>query len=142
MQRTDGDGRYTGEFCRVHRTANKIFALKSSILDEVRYFEEWYAMNKARNLREFLSILRMNVIPMFNLAYADVDGNIFYLWNGMVPKRLDDGTDYRLDVPGDTGKYVWKGLHKLEELPQLLNPGGGYVQNCNDPPWYTSLRNH
>jgi acyl-homoserine-lactone acylase len=35
---------------------------------------------------------------------------------------------------------VWKEFHPLEELPQLLNPAGGYVQNCNDPPWFTSLR--
>lgn len=124
----------------VHQTNDKAFAIKSSILEEVRFFEQWYAMSKARNWQEFRAALKMNVLPMFNLTYADVEGNTFYLWNGMLPQRVDDGLDYRLDVPGETGKYVWTKLHPLEDLPQLLNPKGGYLQNCNSAPWWTSLR--
>ncbi len=125
----------------IHQTVDRVFAIKSSIYDEVRFFEEWYEMGKARNWPQFQAALKKNVLPMFNLTYADVDGNVFYLWNGMFPRRVDDGTDYRLDVPGETAKYVWRDLHATGELPQLLNPSGGYVQNCNDPPWWTSLRN-
>ncbi len=125
----------------IHRAGNKIFALKSAALQEYRYYEEWYELSKAKNLKEFQETLKMNAIPMFNLTYADVDGNVLYLWNGTVPKRIDDGTDYRLDVPGDTSKYVWQDYHGMSQLPQLLNPSGGYVQNCNDAPWWTSLRN-
>ncbi|HQR33082.1 MAG TPA: penicillin acylase family protein, partial [Blastocatellia bacterium] len=124
----------------VHQTSGKAFAIKNSILEEVRFFEQWYAMGKARNWQEFRAALKMNLLPMFNLTYADVDGNTFYLWCGMMPQRVDDGTDYRLDVPGDTGKYVWTKLHPMETLPQLLNPKGGYLQNCNSAPWWTSLR--
>lgn len=124
----------------VHTTPDKAFALRSSILNEFRYYEQWYEMSKSKGLAEFTAALRLNRIPMFNIVYADVDGNILYVWNGMVPKRLDDGIDYREEIPGSTDKYVWKELHRLEELPQLLNPPGGYVQNCNDAPWYTSLR--
>jgi acyl-homoserine-lactone acylase len=124
----------------IHQTSDKAFAIKSPILEEVRFFEQWYAMSKARNWQEFRAALKMNLLPMFNLTYADVDGNTFYLWNGMMPQRVDDGTDYRLDVPGETSKYVWTKLHLLEELPQLLNPKGGYLQNCNSAPWWTSLR--
>ncbi len=124
----------------IHQTSDKAFAIKSSILGEVRFFEQWYAMGKARNWSEFKAALKMNVLPMFNLTYADVEGNTFYLWCGMMPQRLDDGMDYRLDVPGDTGKYVWTTLHPVSELPQLLNPKGGYLQNCNSAPWWTSLR--
>jgi acyl-homoserine-lactone acylase len=124
----------------IHVTADKAFAIKSAILDEFRYYEEWYALSKSKNLQEFVSNLKLNRIPMFNIAYADADGNIAYWWNGMVPKRLDDGTDYRKDLPVETSKHVWTRLHSLEELPQLINPPGGYVQNCNDAPWWTSLR--
>lgn len=124
----------------VHQTLDKAFALKSPLLDEFRYYQEWYALSKSKNLGEFTANLKSNNIPMFNIAYADVDGNIAYWWNGTVPKRLDDGMDYSAEVPGDTSKYVWKELHPLAELPQLINPKGGYVQNCNDPPWWTSLR--
>ena len=125
----------------VHRTRDKAFAIKSSILDEVRFYEGWYEMTKANSYAEYYATLKKNLVPMFNIGYADAAGNILYLWNGRLPKRLDDGMDYRLDVPGETSKYVWSGLHPTEDLPQLFNPTGGYVQNCNDAPWWTSLRN-
>jgi acyl-homoserine-lactone acylase len=124
----------------IHQTNDKAFAIKSPILEEVRFFEQWYAMGKARNWQEFRAALKMNLLPMFNLTYADVEGNTFYLWCGMMPQRVDDGTDYRLDAPGETSKYVWTKLHTMKELPQLLNPKGGYLQNCNSAPWWTSLR--
>ncbi len=125
----------------IHRTRDRAFAIKSSVLDEWRFYEGWYEMTKATSYAEYYATLKKNLAPMFNIGYADVDGNIFYLWNGRLPKRVDDGMDYRLDVPAETGKYVWTRLHRTEELPQLLNPSGGYVQNCNDAPWWTSLRN-
>jgi acyl-homoserine-lactone acylase len=43
-------------------------------------------------------------------------------------------------VPGDTGRLFWKGIHRARDLPWLLNPKGGYIQNANNPPWWTSLR--
>jgi acyl-homoserine-lactone acylase len=78
--------------------------------------------------------------PESNFTYADADGNILYLWNSRIPKRVQDGTDYSLDVPGGTKKYVWEALHPTRDLPRLLNPPGGYIQNANNPPWYVSLR--
>ena len=123
----------------VHRTVDKVFALKSAILNEFRYYQQWYAMSKAKSLEEFTSILKENHIPMFNIAYADADGNIMYVWNGTVPKRAE-GIDYRAEVPAETGRYVWRDLLGFDELPKLINPAGGYVQNCNDAPWWTSLR--
>lgn len=125
----------------LHRTPERVFALKSAITGEFRAHEGgWYDLSKATNWNAFHALLKRERLPMFNLGYADVDGNIFYLWNGLLPRRVDDGTDYRLDVPGDTGKYVWSGFHGVDDLPQLLNPRGGYLQNCNDAPWWTSLR--
>ena len=125
----------------IHRTADKAFAVKSTMLDAYRYYEGFYVLSKSKNLREFLAGMRLNYVPTSNFTYADAEGNILYVWNGRVPKRIDDGTDYRLDVPGETGKYVWQGLHQFDDLPRLLNPSGGYTQNCNNPPWYASLRN-
>ncbi|MFC1574879.1 penicillin acylase family protein [Gemmatimonadota bacterium] len=34
---------------------------------------------------------------------------------------------------------MWTELYSFDELPQLLNPRGGYLQNCNDSPHYTNL---
>ena len=35
---------------------------------------------------------------------------------------------------------LWSRLHPIEELPQLLNPPGGYIQNANNPPQFVSLK--
>ena len=82
-----------------------------------------------------------NMVPTSNFTYADSAGNIMYLWNARIAERPDDGTDYGLDVPAGDGRYVWKRMIKPARLPRLLNPVGGYIQNCNNGPWYTSLKN-
>src|SRR5688500_16896985 len=124
----------------VHRTAQRAFAVRSMRLDSPRYYEGFYHASKARSLREFKRAMSQALVPTSNFTYADADGNILYLWNARLPKRPDAAADYSLDVPGDTAKMFWQGLHALADLPQLLNPPGGYVQNVNNPPWFPSLR--
>lgn len=124
----------------IYRNANMAFAVRSSMLESFRLFEGFYLLSRTRSLREWLDVIRMNLLPTSNYTYADAAGNILYLWNGRVPKRLDDGTSYELDVPAETSRYLWTGLHPVSELPRLLNPPGGYIQNCNNPPWFVSLR--
>ncbi len=125
----------------LYRTADKVFAVTSTQIDAFQYYEGFYTLSKARNLKQWLSVMKRNMVPTSNFTYADVDGNILYVWNARVAKRPDDGTDYSLDIPAETGRYVWRKLMKFSEFPRLLNPSGGYIQNCNNPPWYTSLRN-
>ena len=125
----------------IYRTKNRAFALRSAQLESFRHFEGFYRLSKTRNLREWLAVMKLGLLNYSNFTYADRDGNILYQWNAHIPKRLDDGTSFELDVPGDTGKYLWQGLHPFSDFPRLLNPSGGYIQNCNNPPWYTSLRN-
>lgn len=124
----------------IYRTKQRAFAYRSTMLEAYRYFEGFYRLSKARNLREWLAAMKLNLVPYSNFTYADAAGNILYLWNARLPKRIDDGTDYALDVPAETGKYVWQDYHPITDFPQLLNPRGGYIQNCNNPPWFTSLR--
>jgi acyl-homoserine-lactone acylase len=124
----------------VHRTAERAFAVASSRRDAWRYFEGFWRLSRARHLAEFLRVMRMGLIPQSNFTYADEKGNVLYLWNARLPRRVEDGTSYELDVPASTAKYVWRRMHPVAELPQLLNPRGGYVQNANNSPWYTSAR--
>ena len=124
----------------VHRTPQRAFAVRSTLLDAARYYEGFYLLSKTRNLRGFLASMKQNLVPTSNFAYADADGNVAYLWNARVPERREDGTDYKLDVPARDGRYVWKRVLKASRLPRLVNPAGGYIQNCNNPPWFTSLR--
>jgi acyl-homoserine-lactone acylase len=124
----------------IYRNATMAFAVRSSMLESFGLFEGFYRLSKTRNLREWVDVINLNLLPTSNYTYADAAGNILYLWNGRVPKRLDDGTNYSLDVNGENRKHLWYGLHPAVDLPRLLNPAGGYVQNCNNPPWFVSLR--
>ena len=38
-------------------------------------------------------------------------------------------------IPGDSSANLWSNVHAFEELPQVSDPPGGYVQNSNSPPW-------
>ena len=42
-------------------------------------------------------------------------------------------------MPGESRRYFWRGFHRVRDLPRLLNPAGGAVQNANNSPWWTSL---
>ncbi|MGE0453116.1 MAG: penicillin acylase family protein [Vicinamibacteria bacterium] len=121
----------------VHRTRERAFAVKSAALDAWGYFEGFHRLSHARDLAEFLDVLSRRLIPSSNFTYADAAGNVLYLWNARLPRRPDDGTDYALDVAADR-RHVWTKLHRTRELPRLLNPRGGAVQNANNPPWYAS----
>ena len=102
--------------------------------------EGFFELLDARSLADFRRTLGRRLAVTSNYTYADVDGNILYAWNARLPRRPDSEVDYTVDVPGDTGRLFWDGIHRATDLPWLVNPRGGYVQNANNPPWWTSLR--
>lgn len=118
---------------------NKALAWKSANFDEYRFVEQWNLMGKAKSLQEFRNVLDMQAIPMFNICYADREGNVFYLFNGRFPDR-PKGYPWDAVVPGNTSATEWSRLLPQSRLPSLINPPGGYVQNCNSAPWYTNLK--
>jgi acyl-homoserine-lactone acylase len=120
----------------IHRNRTRVFAVRSTRLG-VRYFEGFYLASRARSLREWLAAMRQNLVPTSNFTYADADGNVLYLWNGRVPVRRND-VNYGLDVDARGSRDLWKKLHPLDELPSLLNPKSGYIQNANNPPEFVA----
>ncbi len=122
----------------VYRTNTHAYALKSVAYDEFRFYEQWLHLAQCTTYDEFRSVLDVRAIPMFNIAYADREGNIYYLWNGSIPdiphKKM--GAE---PVAASSSADIWTRVHPIAELPQLLNPKGGYVQNCNSPPYFTNL---
>ncbi|MBI3652381.1 MAG: penicillin acylase family protein [Acidobacteria bacterium] len=112
-------------------------ALKMARLEEGGMIDEWYAMGKARDVAEFKKVMSRDAIPMFNAAAADSKGNIFYVYNGAVPRRSTK-FDWTKPVDGSNPETEWQGYHAFEELPQLTNPPTNYVQNCNQTPFTTT----
>jgi acyl-homoserine-lactone acylase len=121
------------------RVGNKAYAFKSANLEECRFVEQWHLMGRCCTLDEFRKVLDMQAIPMFNICYADHEGNVFYLFNGRFPAR-PAGYDWSGIVPGNTSATEWNHILPENRLPHLVNPPGGYVQNCNSAPWYTNLQ--
>ncbi len=94
-------------------------------------------MMRAKNIGEFREAMAMLELPLFNTVYADVHGNIYYAYNGIIPKR-DPAFDWTKPVDGSDPRTEWKGIHPFSDLPQVLNPASGYVQNCNSTPFTTT----
>ena len=117
--------------------SGKKFAIRFQGMDDTRVVEQWYKMNKAQNFDEWKSAMSMMAIPSFNTGYADKDGNIFYVYNAKFPKR-EPGYDWSELIPGNTKETLWKGHVAFEELPQVLNPKSGFIQNCNSSPFETT----
>ena len=115
-------------------------AIRIAGLENAHMTEQWWEMSKATNLEEFESALQKMQMPMFNAVYADKDGNILYFFGGNIPKRAEgDWSFWQRPVPGDDSKYLWTKTHSYEELPKVLNPPSGWVQNANDPPWTSTF---
>jgi acyl-homoserine lactone acylase PvdQ len=99
-------------------------------------FEQRWAMAKARNLREFQAALAQRALTGSNTIYADRAGNIYYLHGNAIPRRSLK-IDISKPLDGSDPETEWRGLHELAELPQVLNPKSGYLQNCNSTPFLT-----
>ena len=116
------------------------FSVRTGSLFKVRGLEQWWKMNKASSFKEFYSILEMNEIPGYNIGYADKDDNIFYISNGLIPKRNNKykWTDV---LPGNNSETLWTEYYKTSELPQVINPKSGYIYNANHSPFRSTSLN-
>jgi penicillin amidase len=96
------------------------------------------ALARAKDWSEFRAAMDRYKVPSENLVYADTKGNIGWQVGGLTPIR--DGFTGLLPVPGDEGRYEWKGYRKSTELPFEFNPARHYIATANHnilPPGYT-----
>jgi acyl-homoserine-lactone acylase len=115
-------------------------AMRVAGLDRPRMLEQWFLMGKAANFAEFKAALSMVSVPMWNANYADDQGHILLVCNGVIPRRpKGDWTYWSKPVPGDTSSTLWTSYLNFEELPQSEDPKSGFHQNANEQPWFTTI---
>lgn len=152
LQVRQADGRMRQEEVHIHRSLHgpvvaqqhgKPIAVRVVGVDQIQtpgIFEQYWAMGLARNLGEFEAALRRQQNPMFTVIYADAEGNILHLFGGLVPRRKGGNwQDWAGTLPGDDSSLLWTQAHAYDELPRVLNPASGWLQNANNPPWFTTL---
>jgi acyl-homoserine-lactone acylase len=96
--------------------------------------EQSFLRTKADDFASYMKVMQLKANSSNNTIYADDKGTIAYLHPQFVPLR-DDRFDYTHPVDGSNPATDWKGLTPLDKLPQVVNPGIGWVKNSNDWPW-------
>jgi acyl-homoserine-lactone acylase len=111
-------------------------AMRVAAIDRPRLFEQFWRMGLAHNLDEWQTAMRMQQLPLFNTAYADRDGHIAYVYNATLP--VHPSGDYRFwqsVVPGDRSDLIATDIVPYDQIPKVIDPPTGWVQNSNDMPW-------
>ena len=149
LQVKQSDGSLRTETLTVKRSAHgpvvaerdgRALAVRTVIQDPPEAFRAWWRMGQARDLDGFEDALDELDLPFFTVMYADDAGHVMHLFNGRVPERSQgDAQFWDGIVPGDTSKTLWTSFHVYDELPKLVNPDSGWLQNANDPPWHTTV---
>ena len=114
----------------------RTIAMRVAAIDRPRLFEQFWRMGLSHNLEEWQAAMRMQQLPLFNTAYADRDGHIAYVYNATLP--VHPTGDYRFwqgVVPGDRSDLISSAIVPYDQIPKVIDPPTGWVQNSNDMPW-------
>ncbi len=118
----------------------RAIALRVVGLNKPDVIKQYWEMYQATDLEEFEDALRQMQMPMFTVMYADRDGHIMHLFGGDTPLRTGGATDdWSGVVAGDETRTLWTETHPYDDLPRIVDPPSGWLQNANDPPWTTTF---
>ena len=139
------DGSFTTQALNIRRTIHgpiikeedgDPIALRVAGLDRPYMLEQYWQMSNAHNFTQFETAIKRLQPPTYNITYADRDGHIEYLFGGLLPRHKSGDVAYWAGiVPGDTSDTLWTDYHSYDELPKVIDPPNGYIENTNEPPW-------
>lgn len=102
--------------------------------DPVNALIQSYTRTKLTNFAEFKEMMDIRTNSSNNTVFADAEGNIGYFHGNFIPKR-NPAFDFSGLVDGTNPDTDWQGLHTVDESIVILNPGTGWIQNCNSTPF-------
>ena len=89
-------------------------AMRVAGLDRPLALEQYWRMATAHDFTGFQAALERLEVPTFNILYADHDGHIEYLYNGLVPRHaFGDLHFWSSTVPG---RHLAHAVARLSEL--------------------------
>ncbi|GAA4713583.1 penicillin acylase family protein [Sphingomonas lutea] len=100
----------------------------------VEALQQSYLRTRATDFESFMTVAQLKANSSNNTLYADAQGRIAYLHPQFVPRR-DNRFDYTKPVDGSVPATDWGSLHTISELPNVINPPNGWVQNTNNWPY-------
>jgi len=106
--------------------------------EPAKALEQSYIRTKQDNYEGFRKMMDIRTNSSNNTVYADTGGNIAYFHGNFVPRR-DTIFDFTRTLEGWDPDTDWKGLHTVDENILILNPGNGWIQNCNSTPYTAAL---
>ena len=124
-----------GPVVKVHNGV--AYAARLAGLGETGVLKQFHAVNHAGSVEELFEAFRTPGLNLQNVVAADTQGNIGYLYNALSPERSAE-LDWSRAVPGADPRAEWGAYIPFEKLPRLINPASGWLQNCNNSPWYVT----
>lgn len=100
----------------------------------IEALQQSFLRTKASDFASFLSVAELKANSSNNTVFASAKGEIAYLHPQFIPVR-DDRFDYTRPVDGSDPRTDWRGLHALSEVPSVLDPPTGWIQNTNNWPF-------
>lgn len=89
-------------------------------------------LNRAEDWATFREALEDFHVPAQNVVYADAEGHIGMVVNGLFPVRKA-GLG-RVPQDGASGMYDWSGTVPFSEVPSAFDPAQGYLVSANQLP--------
>ena len=100
----------------------------------IQALQQSFLRTKATDLSSFIDVARLQANSSNNTIFADASGSIAYLHPQFVPRR-SSAFDYTKPVDGSDPATDWGTLHHINELPNVVRPPNGWVQNTNTWPY-------
>jgi acyl-homoserine-lactone acylase len=113
------------------------FAVRFAGMDSISMVEQYYRLTKAQDWTQWQAAMNLGGIPSTNYVYADKNGRVAYVYNGLFPNRKP-GFDYSGILAGDTSANVWQGYGAFSAMPKVVDPASGFVFNANNSPFHAA----
>lgn len=143
---TGQQGSVTHTFARtafgpvIHRDRDFTYIVRMATDGDARAGEQWLALMRAQDLREWQAAMRIGARTTSNFTYADRDGNVMLVWMTGAPMLPHPPGGDTVAILAHGPGQVWHRRAPFDHYPTVLNPPGGYVRNENDSPHYTNAR--